>query len=51
VVHHESVSGPERWSKVGENIMRLIERWGANVVPDILVTPEGVMVDHPRRAL
>lgn len=28
VVHYESVSGPERWSKVRENIHRLQQRWG-----------------------
>lgn len=27
VVHHESASGPERWTKVRENIERLQERW------------------------
>jgi GT2 family glycosyltransferase len=28
VVHHESQSGPERWSKVPENVMRLRAKWG-----------------------
>lgn len=27
VVHHESASGPARWSKVRENIQRLQDRW------------------------
>lgn len=26
-VHHESMSGPERWSGVRENVLRLHERW------------------------
>lgn len=29
VVHHESKSGPERWSKVRENVMWLREKWSA----------------------
>lgn len=27
VVHHESQSGPERWTKVAENVQRLRGRW------------------------
>src|SRR2546421_190454 len=37
VVHHESASGPERWTKVGENILRLTRRWHARVTPDIVL--------------
>ena len=29
VTHHESKSGPERWTKVRENVFRLREKWGA----------------------
>ena len=28
VIHHESASGPERWSHVRENVERLQKRWG-----------------------
>ncbi len=28
VIHHESASGPERWSHVRENVARLQKRWG-----------------------
>lgn len=31
VVHHESASGPARWSHVGDNIRRLNEKWSAHV--------------------
>lgn len=31
VIHHESRSGPERWSKVRENVFRLREKWSADV--------------------
>lgn len=29
VIHHESQSGPERWTKVRENVYRLRAKWGA----------------------
>ena len=29
VIHHESASGPARWSKVAENVHRLRTKWGA----------------------
>ena len=29
VTHHESQSGPERWSAVSENVYRLRSKWGA----------------------
>ena len=28
VTHHESKSGPERWTRVRENVYRLREKWG-----------------------
>ncbi|HET9732182.1 MAG TPA: glycosyltransferase family 2 protein [Acidimicrobiales bacterium] len=34
LTHHESVSGPERFSKVEENRKLLADRWLAGIVPD-----------------
>lgn len=31
VTHHESKSGPERWTKVRENVQRLRSKWGSDV--------------------
>lgn len=31
VVHHESQSGPQRWTRVNENVRRLNEKWGDRV--------------------
>ena len=39
VVHHESVSGPERWTKVNENVARLRQRWYGRVTPDVVLVP------------
>jgi GT2 family glycosyltransferase len=39
VVHHESVSGPERWRKCTENMNRLRARWYGRITPDVLLTP------------
>lgn len=49
LIHHESVSGPERFVKVSENERRLAERWGGKVVPNWLVRG-GRPELHPRRA-
>jgi len=38
VVHLESASGPERWSKVGENMLRLTARWHGRVTPDVVLS-------------
>jgi GT2 family glycosyltransferase len=38
VVHYESASGPERWTKVGENILRLTRRWHGRVTPDVVLS-------------
>lgn len=48
LVHHESVSGPERFSKVGQNIQRLQEKWLGAVVPDIYIDAHGAR-PHPAR--
>ncbi|MNK91363.1 N-acetylglucosaminyl-diphospho-decaprenol L-rhamnosyltransferase [compost metagenome] len=49
LVHHESVSGPERWRKVNENIRRLLQRWVGRIVPDELIAVDGSAQPHPAR--
>lgn len=49
LVHHESVSGPERWRKVNENIQRLLQRWTGRIVPDELIAADGTRQSHPAR--
>ncbi|OQZ02636.1 MAG: hypothetical protein B6D35_00945 [Candidatus Brocadia sp. UTAMX2] len=43
LIHHESKSGPERFSKVSENIQRLHNRWIGKIKPDILLKKDGSM--------
>ena len=40
-VHHESASGPERFSKEAANVQRFTERWRGRVVPDVVVLADG----------
>ena len=49
LIHHESVSGEERWSKLNENIRLLLQRWTGKVVPDVLINSDGHQVPHPAR--
>ncbi len=41
VVHHESQSGPERWSGLSDNQKRLHARWQGRVTPDYYVSEQG----------
>ncbi len=41
VIHHESQSGPERFTKVKENIQRLHQKWLGKVTPDFIIDPDG----------
>lgn len=41
VIHHESKSGPERFSKVSENIQRLHSKWIGKIKPDIIIKRDG----------
>ena len=41
LTHHESMSGPERFSKVPENIARLHGRWAGRVAPDAVIDRQG----------
>lgn len=49
LVHHESVSGPERFVRAAENVERLKRKWWGRVVPDVLSDEHGVR-PHPARA-
>ena len=42
VVHHESQSGEERWSRWDANVARLNERWRDRITPDYYVDPGNV---------
>lgn len=44
LVHHESKSGPERFSRVSENIRRLHSKWIDKVKPDVIIKKDGSMV-------
>ncbi|MEZ5264894.1 MAG: glycosyltransferase [Acidimicrobiales bacterium] len=44
LVHHESASGAERWTKVNDNLRRLARKWAGRVRPDLLITEAGHVV-------
>ena len=50
LIHHESVSGPERFRAARHNVARLHARWLGKVVPDVLVTEDGTTIPHPSAA-
>lgn len=56
VVHHESKSGPERFIKARDNILRLHKKWLGKIEPDIIlqkdgvVTPTGAKIIRPYHA-
>lgn len=41
LIHYESKSGPERYSKVSENIQRLHGKWIGKIKPDIFMKKDG----------
>lgn len=47
LIHHESVSGPERFSKNRENDARLQQKWLGRLQPNHLVDPQGQVHRHP----
>lgn len=51
LIHHESQSGPERFSHVGQNIERLVSRWGARYAPQYIRERDGVLRPNKRRAM
>jgi GT2 family glycosyltransferase/radical SAM superfamily enzyme YgiQ (UPF0313 family) len=40
VVHHESKSGSERFTKAAQNIQRLHEKWLGIIHPDVIIHPD-----------
>ncbi len=44
VIHHESKSGTERFSRVSENIQRLHNKWIGKIQPDMIIEENGSMV-------
>ncbi len=48
VIHHESKSGPERFAKAQQNILRLHQKWLGKIQPDLVVKQDGqvVMAEH-----
>lgn len=43
LIHHESQSGPERFTKVHQNIARLFEKWTGRIKPDIIIEADGTV--------
>jgi len=41
LIHHESKSGPERFTKVRENIQRLHGKWRGRITPDAVIEKNG----------
>ncbi|MGZ8786295.1 MAG: glycosyltransferase family 2 protein, partial [Acidimicrobiia bacterium] len=41
LIHHESVSGPERFSKIPKNISLLHQKWLGKIKPDLVVEENG----------
>jgi GT2 family glycosyltransferase len=49
LVHHESISGPERFRKTNENVRRLNARWGKRIVAEcFVVKAPNTQRAHPR---
>ncbi len=44
VIHYESKSGPERFSRLSENIQRLHSKWLGKIRPDIIIHEDGSTV-------
>ena len=45
VIHHESISGPERFTKVDHNINRLHKRWIGKINPDVIINEDGLITN------
>jgi GT2 family glycosyltransferase/Flp pilus assembly protein TadD len=46
LIHHESKSGPERFSKVNSNIERLHKRWLGKIKPDCIIEKDGSVIEN-----
>ena len=44
VIHYESQSGPERFSRVQQNIERLHQKWLGKIIPDMIIKPNGEII-------
>ncbi len=44
LIHHESKSGPERFTKIKENIQRLHEKWIGRITPDAVIEEDGTLL-------
>ena len=51
VIHHESQSGPERFTRAKENIQRLHGKWLGKVAPDFIVDTDGKTSFSPNSKL
>jgi len=45
VIHYESQSGPERFSRVQHNIERLHQKWLGKINPDLMIKPDGTEIE------
>ena len=45
VIHYESQSGPERFSRVQHNIERLHQKWLGKINPDLMIKPDGTGIE------
>jgi len=46
LLHHESQSGPERFSRWPQNVERLQERWLGKIQPDFTIQKDRSIVEH-----
>lgn len=44
VIHHESKSGSERFSRVNDNISRLHSKWLGKITPDFIIEKDGSVI-------
>jgi GT2 family glycosyltransferase/Flp pilus assembly protein TadD len=51
IIHHESKSGPERFAKAGQNILRLHEKWLGKIIPDFTITDGGSSLEPEKAAI
>ena len=47
ITHFESASGPERFRRVDDNVVRLLDRWSGRVTIDIHVNADGEITADP----
>ena len=47
VTHHESASGPERFTRTDANTALLVERWTGRITPDLYIEADGRTTVNP----